>query len=78
MVNDIEFGFVFYFYVRDIGCVWCVLEGFEYGIVGINIGFILIVEVPFGGMKESGNGREGFKYGIDDYFEVKYLCMGGV
>jgi len=78
MANDTEFGLAAYFYSRDINRVWRVSEGVEYGIVGINTGIISTEVAPFGGMKESGNGREGSKYGIEDYLEVKYLCMGGV
>lgn len=78
MANDTEFGLAAYFYARDIGRVWRVGEALEYGIVGINEGIISTEVAPFGGMKESGNGREGSKYGIDDYIEVKYMCMGGI
>ena len=78
MANDTEFGLAAYFYARDIGRIWRVSEGIEYGIVGINTGIISTEVAPFGGMKESGLGREGSKYGIEDYLEVKYLCMGGV
>ncbi|MGD0972665.1 MAG: aldehyde dehydrogenase family protein [Candidatus Korobacteraceae bacterium] len=67
-----------YFYSRDIGRVWRVSEALEYGIVGINVGIIANEVAPFGGMKQSGLGREGSKYGIDDYVEIKYLCMGGI
>jgi succinate-semialdehyde dehydrogenase/glutarate-semialdehyde dehydrogenase len=76
MANDTEFGLASYFYSRDLGRVWRVSEGLEYGIVGINTGIISTEIAPFGGMKESGLGREGSKYGIEDYLEVKYLCMG--
>ena len=76
--NDTEFGLASYFYSRDIGRVWRVSEALEYGIVGINEGIISTEVAPFGGMKESGTGREGSKYGIDDYLEMKYLCMGGI
>ena len=76
MANDTEFGLASYFYTRDIGRVWRVSEGLEYGIVGINTGLISTAVAPFGGMKESGLGREGSKYGIEEYLEVKYLCMG--
>jgi succinate-semialdehyde dehydrogenase/glutarate-semialdehyde dehydrogenase len=75
MSNDTEFGLAAYFYARDLGRVWRVSEGLEYGIVGINTGLISTEVAPFGGMKESGLGREGSKYGIEDYLEVKYLCM---
>jgi succinate-semialdehyde dehydrogenase/glutarate-semialdehyde dehydrogenase len=78
MANDTEYGLAAYFYSRDIGRVWRVAEGLEYGIVGINEGIISTEVAPFGGMKESGIGREGSKYGMDEYLEVKYLCMGGV
>ncbi len=78
MSNDTEFGLASYFYTRDIGRVWRVAEALEYGIVGINEGLISTEVAPFGGVKESGIGREGSKYGIEDYIEVKYLCMGGI
>jgi succinate-semialdehyde dehydrogenase/glutarate-semialdehyde dehydrogenase len=78
MANDTEFGLAAYFYTRDIGRVWRVAEALEYGIVGINAGLISSTVAPFGGMKESGVGREGSKYGVDDFLEVKYLCMGGI
>ena len=76
--NDTEFGLAAYFYTRDIGRVWRVAEQLEYGIVGINSGIISTEIAPFGGMKESGIGREGSKYGIDEFTEVKYLCMGDI
>ena len=76
--NDTPFGLSAYFYSRDIGRIWRVCEGLDYGIVGINEGIISTEVAPFGGMKESGIGREGSKYGIEDYLEIKYLCMGGV
>jgi succinate-semialdehyde dehydrogenase/glutarate-semialdehyde dehydrogenase len=76
--NDTPFGLSAYFYSRDIGRIWRVAEGLEYGIVGINEGIISTEIAPFGGVKESGNGREGSKYGIDDYLEIKYLNMGGI
>jgi succinate-semialdehyde dehydrogenase/glutarate-semialdehyde dehydrogenase len=75
MANDTEFGLAAYFYARDLGRVWRVSEGLEYGMVGINTGLISTEVAPFGGVKESGLGREGSKYGIEDYLEVKYLCM---
>jgi succinate-semialdehyde dehydrogenase/glutarate-semialdehyde dehydrogenase len=78
MANDTEFGLASYFYTRDIARVWKVAEALEYGIVGINEGLISTEVAPFGGVKESGLGREGSKYGIDDYLELKYLCIGGV
>ena len=78
LANDTEYGLAAYFYSRDIGRVWRVSEELDYGMVGINEGIISNEMAPFGGMKESGNGREGSKYGIDDYLEIKYLCMGGL
>ncbi len=78
MANDTEFGLASYFYTRDIGRVWRVAEALEYGMVGINTGLISNEVAPFGGVKQSGLGREGSKYGIDDYLEIKYLCMGGI
>jgi len=76
MANDTEFGLASYFYTRDIGRMWRVSEGLEYGIVGVNTGLISTEVAPFGGVKESGTGREGSKYGILDYTELKYLCIG--
>jgi len=76
--NDTPYGLAAYFYSRDIGRVWRVAEGLEYGLVGINEGVIAVDSAPFGGMKESGLGREGSKYGIDEFLEIKYLCMGGI
>jgi len=78
MANDTKFGLACYFYSRDIGRIWRVGEALEYGIVGINEGFISNEMAPFGGVKESGQGREGSKYGMDDYLEIKYMCMGGI
>jgi succinate-semialdehyde dehydrogenase/glutarate-semialdehyde dehydrogenase len=78
MANDTEFGLACYFYSRDVGRIWRVGEGLEYGIVGINEGIISNEMAPFGGVKESGQGREGSKYGLDDYLEIKYMCMGGI
>ncbi len=78
MANDTEFGLAAYFYARDIARVWRVAEGLEYGIVGINEGIISTEVAPFGGVKESGIGREGSRYGIEDFVEIKYLCMGGI
>ena len=78
LANDTEFGLACYFYSRDVGRIWRVSEALEYGIVGINDGIISNEMAPFGGVKESGQGREGSKYGLDDYLEIKYLCMGGI
>jgi succinate-semialdehyde dehydrogenase/glutarate-semialdehyde dehydrogenase len=78
LANRTEFGLASYFYGRDVGRVWRVAEALEYGIVGVNTGLISTEVAPFGGMKESGIGREGSKYGIEEFLEVKYLCMGGI
>ncbi|HEX7649166.1 MAG TPA: NADP-dependent succinate-semialdehyde dehydrogenase [Noviherbaspirillum sp.] len=78
MANDTEFGLASYFYSRDIGRIWRVAEGLESGMVGINTGLISNEVAPFGGVKQSGLGREGSKYGMDDYLVIKYLCMGGI
>jgi succinate-semialdehyde dehydrogenase / glutarate-semialdehyde dehydrogenase len=78
MANDTEFGLASYFYSRDLGRVWRVSEALEYGMVGINTGLISTEVAPFGGVKESGLGREGSMYGIDEYVEIKYLSMGGL
>jgi len=78
MANDTNVGLAAYFYARDIGRIWRVSEALEYGIVGINEGLVSNEMAPFGGVKESGQGREGSKYGLDDYLEIKYLCMGGI
>ncbi len=78
IANDTEYGLAAYFYARDIGRVWRVSEALEFGMIGINEGIISNAVAPFGGMKQSGNGREGSKYGLDDYLEVKYICMGGI
>lgn len=76
--NDTIFGLASYFYARDLSRVWRVAEALEYGMVGINTGLISTEVAPFGGVKQSGQGREGSKYGCDDYLEIKYLCMGGI
>ena len=78
IANDTRYGLAAYFYARDVGRIFRVAEGLDYGIVGINEGLISSSEVPFGGVKESGLGREGSKYGIEDFLEIKYLCLGGV
>jgi succinate-semialdehyde dehydrogenase/glutarate-semialdehyde dehydrogenase len=76
--NDTEFGLAAYFYANDLAQVWRVAEALEYGIVGVNTGIISNEMAPFGGVKQSGQGREGSKYGIDDYLEIKYVCLGGI
>ncbi|MFT5137784.1 MAG: succinate-semialdehyde dehydrogenase/glutarate-semialdehyde dehydrogenase [Arenicella sp.] len=78
LANDTEVGLASYIYTRDIGRVWRVSEALEYGMVGINEGIISNEMAPFGGVKQSGMGREGSKYGLEDYLEIKYLCMGGL
>jgi succinate-semialdehyde dehydrogenase/glutarate-semialdehyde dehydrogenase len=78
LANDTEFGLASYFYGRDIGRVWRVAEALDYGMVGINEGLISTEIAPFGGVKESGLGREGSHFGIEEYVEIKYLCMGGI
>jgi succinate-semialdehyde dehydrogenase/glutarate-semialdehyde dehydrogenase len=76
--NDTPFGLASYFYARDVGRVWRVAEGLESGMVGINTGFISTEVAPFGGVKESGIGREGSKYGIEEWLELKYLALAGI
>jgi succinate-semialdehyde dehydrogenase / glutarate-semialdehyde dehydrogenase len=78
MANDTSYGLASYFFSQNINRVWRVAEALEYGMVGINEGIISHAEAPFGGVKESGIGREGSKYGIEDYVEIKYLCIGGM
>ena len=78
LANDTEFGLASYFYARDIGRIWRVSEGLEYGIVGVNAGMISNEMAPFGGVKESGQGREGSHYGLDDYLEIKAITIGGI
>jgi succinate-semialdehyde dehydrogenase/glutarate-semialdehyde dehydrogenase len=78
MANDTEFGLAAYIYTQDLARSWRVSEAVEYGIVGLNTGIISTEVAPFGGVKESGTGREGSKYGILDYTEIKYVCVGGV
>ncbi|MFZ5608007.1 MAG: NAD-dependent succinate-semialdehyde dehydrogenase [Pseudomonadota bacterium] len=78
LANDTRFGLAAYFYTRDLARAWRVSEALEYGIVGLNTGLISTEVAPFGGVKESGLGREGSKYGIDEYVEIKYLCLGGL
>jgi succinate-semialdehyde dehydrogenase/glutarate-semialdehyde dehydrogenase len=78
LANSTEFGLAAYFYSRDMGRIFRVAEGLETGMVGINTGLISAAEVPFGGVKQSGLGREGSRHGIEDYVEMKYLCIGDV
>ncbi|MDE2006351.1 MAG: NAD-dependent succinate-semialdehyde dehydrogenase [Rhodospirillales bacterium] len=78
LANDTEFGLAAYFYARDVGRIFRVAEALEYGLIGINEGIISTAEAPFGGMKSSGLGREGSKYGIEEYLEIKYLALGGI
>lgn len=78
LANDTEYGLAAYFYGRDLARVWRVAEALEYGIVGVNTGIISTEVAPFGGVKESGLGREGSKYGIDEFLELKYVCLGGI
>ncbi len=78
MANDTPYGLAAYFYGRDVGRVWRVAEALEYGMVGINTGMISTAVAPFGGVKQSGIGREGSKYGIEEFVEIKYLCFGGI
>jgi succinate-semialdehyde dehydrogenase/glutarate-semialdehyde dehydrogenase len=76
--NNTEFGLASYFYSRDVGRIFRVAEALEYGMVGINVGILATEHVPFGGVKQSGLGREGSHHGMDDYVEIKYLCMGDI
>ncbi|OQX06632.1 MAG: succinate-semialdehyde dehydrogenase (NADP(+)), partial [Desulfobulbaceae bacterium A2] len=78
LANDTEYGLASYFYSRDLGRVWRVAERLEYGMVGINTGILSTEAAPFGGIKSSGIGREGSRYGIEEYLELKYLCLGGL
>jgi Aldehyde dehydrogenase family len=76
--NATEFGLASYFYSRDIGRIYRVGEALEYGMVGVNVGVLATEHVPFGGVKQSGLGREGSHFGMDDYVEIKYLCIGDI
>ncbi|GAB4146973.1 MAG: NADP-dependent succinate-semialdehyde dehydrogenase [Candidatus Promineifilaceae bacterium] len=78
LANDTPYGLAAYFYARDVGRIWRVAEALEYGMVGINTGLISTAVAPFGGVKESGMGREGSKYGLDPFLEIKYLCLSGL
>ncbi|HOT83641.1 MAG TPA: aldehyde dehydrogenase family protein, partial [Candidatus Defluviicoccus seviourii] len=78
MANATEFGLAAYLYARDVGRIWRVAEALEYGMVGVNEGIISTEVAPFGGVKQSGIGREGSRYGIDEYLEIKYVCLGGL
>ena len=77
-VTITPFGLASYFFARDIGRIWKVAEALEYGIVSVNTGLPTKAEIPFGGVKESGLGREGSRYGLDDYLEIKYISMAGI
>jgi succinate-semialdehyde dehydrogenase/glutarate-semialdehyde dehydrogenase len=78
LANDTEYGLACYFYTRDLGRAFRVSEALQYGLVGVNEGIITTEVAPFGGVKESGVGREGSRYGIEDYLSIKYTCMGGL
>jgi succinate-semialdehyde dehydrogenase/glutarate-semialdehyde dehydrogenase len=78
LANATEFGLASYFYARDMGRIVRVGEALEYGMVGVNTGLISTAEVPFGGVKQSGLGREGARHGLEEYLEMKYLCLGGI
>jgi succinate-semialdehyde dehydrogenase/glutarate-semialdehyde dehydrogenase len=78
MANDSEYGLAAYFYCKDIGRVWRVTESLEYGMIGVNTSRLSSEAAPFGGIKKSGIGREGSKYGMDEYLEIKYMCIGGI
>jgi succinate-semialdehyde dehydrogenase/glutarate-semialdehyde dehydrogenase len=78
LANATEFGLAAYFYSRDIGRIFRVAEGIESGMVGVNTGMISNEVAPFGGVKQSGLGREGSKYGVEDFLEIKYVCLGGI
>jgi succinate-semialdehyde dehydrogenase/glutarate-semialdehyde dehydrogenase len=78
LANDTQFGLASYFYARDLGRVWRVAEALEYGMVGINTGAISSELAPFGGVKESGIGREGSRHGVEEFVEIKYMLMGGL
>ena len=78
MANDTEFGLASYFYARDVGRIFRVSEALEYGMVGVNTGMISTEIAPFGGVKSSGLGREGSRHGLDDYLELKYVCVAGL
>ena len=78
LANSTEYGLACYFFTRDLGRAFRVSERLDYGLVGINEGIITTEVAPFGGFKESGLGREGSKYGIDEYLEIKYVCVGGL
>jgi len=78
MANDTEFGLASYFFARDVGRIFRVSEALEYGMVGVNTGMISTEIAPFGGVKSSGLGREGSRHGLDDYLEIKYVCVAGL
>ena len=78
LANDTIYGLAAYVYTRDLARAWHMGEALDYGMVGVNEGIISSVAAPFGGVKQSGGGREGSKYGLEDYLEIKYLCLGGL
>ena len=78
MANDTPYGLAAYFYTKDLGRAWRISEALEYGMVGVNEGVISTEVAPFGGVKESGLGREGSKYGVEEFCEPKHVCMGGL
>ena len=78
LANSTPYGLASYFYGRDIGRIWRVAEALDFGLVGVNTGLISNMMAPFGGVKESGYGREGSKYGLDDYMTIKYICLAGI
>ena len=78
LANDTPYGLAAYFYTNDLGRAWRVSEGLEYGMVALNTGALSNVAAPFGGVKESGTGREGSKYGIDEFIEIKYITLAGI
>ena len=78
LANDTEFGLASYVYARDVGRIFRVAEALEYGMVGVNTGAISTAIAPFGGIKSSGLGREGSRHGLDDYLEIKYVCLAGL
>jgi succinate-semialdehyde dehydrogenase/glutarate-semialdehyde dehydrogenase len=78
MANNSDYGLAAYFFTRDLARVWKMTENLECGMIGVNTGILSSEAAPFGGMKDSGMGREGSKYGMDEYLEIKYMCIGGL